>query len=139
MKSLLEYAPHHLIEENEKQPAILTGILPVSFSDSNAPIEASKSVWVHNKDPQVLSRLFEFESFEGLKYFLDGLLDYQEHIQHHATLTIENLSIYVEAFTHDINRVTELDLNLAKFCDEICDDLIYVSRMRKEREYVINE
>ena len=112
---------------------------PVNLGASNIPIEPAKSAWVHNKDPQALSRLFEFENFEGFKYFLEALLDYQAHVQHHATLTIENLAIYVEAFTHDINMVTELDLNLAKFCDELYDDLIYVSRMRREREYVINE
>ena len=140
MKSLLEYAPPHLIKENDvQQPAILTGMLPASLSNNDAPIEPTKAEWVHNKDPQSLSRLFEFENFKELNYFLDALLYYQEEVQHHATLIIEARTIYVETYTHTAGMVTESDTALANFCDDVYGDLLYMSKMRKERSHAFSE
>ena len=139
MKSLLEYAPKHLITEVTNEVPVLSGILPVSLTTLDAPIQPSKAEWEYSQNPEFISRLFEFVRYQDLKYFLDNLLDYQERFQHHAEILIEEKSIYVKSYTHDLDAVTELDIALSKFCDEVYEDLAYVERLRKERVYASNE
>ena len=50
---------------------------------------------------------------------------YQESHDHHGKITIDHREVTVESFTHDLNRVTEQDLQLATFCDEVYEDLFY--------------
>lgn len=139
MKTLLEYAPRHLVRDDREERPILSNMLPSFFDDANVPIQATKAEWSYIDNPQRLVRLFEFESYDNLKYFIDALLEYQQRVQHHAKLTVEAYSIYVESFTHTLETVTELDIALSKFCDEVYEDLNYLARAREEKEYVINQ
>ena len=60
-----------------------------------------------------------------MRYFIDELLLEQERMNHHALIQIEHRVVSIESYTHSINAVTEQDLILAKFCDEIFEDTKY--------------
>ena len=139
MKSLLEYAPQHLLTEGLHEPSIMSDILPVSLMKSATPIEPSKSEWAVIQQPERLSRAFEFEKYSDLKYFVDNLLEYQERFRHHASIAIDYRSVYIETYTHDVDAITERDINLAKFCDEVYEDLAYIRRMKREKQHAFNE
>jgi len=47
-------------------------------------------------------------------------------MQHHPALIITSETVQVELYTHDINEVSELDLKLARFIDEIYDDVKFI-------------
>jgi len=87
------------------------------------PISAESSNWLTAKDPERLVRTFNFERFEHLDYFVNEVLRYQEHVQHHASIIIEHRSVTVETFTHDIEAVTQQDLKLADHIDEVYGDV----------------
>jgi 4a-hydroxytetrahydrobiopterin dehydratase len=89
------------------------------------PIVPFKETWEVVNKPQRLLKDFKFKSFFHLKSFLNEVLEYQEELQHHATITVSHLSIRIEVFTHDVEEVTEIDLEYAKAVDLIYEDIQY--------------
>ena len=63
-----------------------------------------------------------------------NLLDYQEENQHHARITVDYRSVGIEAYTHNIDSVTELDKKLAKFCDELYEDVTHINKIKIDQE-----
>ena len=53
-------------------------------------------------------------------------MEIEEKTNHFAKITIEGHDVTVEVWTHDLERVTELDTEYAKSCDEIYDDVVLV-------------
>ena len=90
--------------------------------DNSLPIAPMTSEWYVLEGPERLVRTFEFHMGSHLRYFLNELLDYQDVERHSATITINDKSVTVETFTHDLEQVTLSDKKLARFCDEIFED-----------------
>ena len=44
-------------------------------------------------------------------------------MQHHARIIIEGSDVTVETYTHNVDAVTELDQELAEFCDQLYVDV----------------
>jgi len=107
---------------------IALGNLYTTIPSLDLPIKAESSDWTIFIDPERMSRIFEFVKFNHLDYFVNELLSYQEQVGHHAKIIIDYRTITVETYTHDINAVTQQDRNLAKFCDEIYDDVRFFDR-----------
>ena len=116
---------------------ILEGLSDIQ-SPPNLPVRVTQAKWMVTENPPRLIREFEFNNFSHLKYFLDSLLEYQEDTHHHATIFIESRVIQVETYTHDVEMVTELDIDLAKFCDEVYDDILHINKISGD-EYAFNE
>ena len=104
-----------------------------SISFSELPIKSSTSDWTLLSDPERISKVFYFDDFESLRYFVDELLLYQEKIHHHASVKIESREVTVETYTHDLERVTSQDKNLSDFCDEIFEDIAFIRRSREKQ------
>ena len=86
------------------------------------PVSVSQSEWITLGSPERISRTFTFSSLGKLRYFINELLSYQDRVHHHAHIAILGDSVTVETYTHDVNTVTNLDLRLARFADEIYED-----------------
>jgi pterin-4a-carbinolamine dehydratase len=99
-----------------------------STIEAGLPIIASESEWTTLASPMRLYRSFEFESPAKLKYFINEILAYQTTSQHHCTMTVDYSVVQIETYTHDVNNVTEQDLKLARFVDEIYEDTRFLSR-----------
>jgi len=92
-------------------------------------VPQQKNKWEIIASPNRLSRSYDFESAEIMKIFLNESLDYQESVQHHGKFLVEHQKITIEIYTHDIEDVTEFDLEWAKMIDDIYEDVqFYVSR-----------
>ena len=90
------------------------------------PVLASKRSWEVVDGPERLRRKFSFESLEQRTLFLEYLLEIEEKTQHFAKITVEGYDVTVEVWTHDLERVTELDKEYASNCDSIYDDVVLV-------------
>jgi 4a-hydroxytetrahydrobiopterin dehydratase len=110
----------------EKGFEYLLNLNESTIPDERLPVDVSSGNWDTIQDPERIIRRFEFETFNKLKYFIDTILDFQERTNHHANIDIRFRDVIVTSFTHDIERVTELDLELAKFCDEVYDDTRFI-------------
>jgi pterin-4a-carbinolamine dehydratase len=86
------------------------------------PINAPKPTWEQLDGPNRLVRTFSFGSFESLKFFIDQLLEFQEEMNHHGNISIVKYDITIEAYTHDLDEVTDRDIKYAKEVDLIYRD-----------------
>ncbi len=102
------------------------GIPGILRESSELPLEAVEESWKVVQKPERLARKFTFDSLQQRTLFMEYLLEVEEKNQHFAKITIEGLDVTVEVYTHDIQRVTELDKEYAGTCDSIYDDVMLV-------------
>ncbi|MAF25271.1 hypothetical protein CL634_06815 [bacterium] len=102
-----------------------TAIPILQVNTHNMPVVPFKETWEVVESPHRLLKDFKFENFFTLKNFLNELLEYQEEIQHHSKITVNHLEIRVEVYTHDVDDITEIDLDFAKSADQIYNDVKY--------------
>ena len=93
----------------------------------NLPVSVDQSEWTTLSSPERIVRSYSFSSLAKLRYFINELLSYQERVYHHAMIAIQGEKVTVESYTHDVNGVTNQDLRLAKFADEVYEDTRFFS------------
>jgi pterin-4a-carbinolamine dehydratase len=98
-----------LSETSEKNPVL------------EVPINPEQTSWktVSTYEKNSLQKVYKFTNSKHLRYFVDEMLKESDQIFHHPKLIIEGLNVKVELYTHDINDVSDLDIHLSKFADEI--------------------
>ena len=94
------------------------------------PIEPEQSKWekVDLDSHTFINRTFKFMKQEHLLFFVNELVKKSNVVSHHPAIIIEHDKVSVELYTHDINDVTQLDLDMAKFADEIYGDILFINR-----------
>lgn len=110
----------------------VAGLMSGYFSNSDSkllversqlPVEITKSDWTILKDPERMHRKYDFKgNIEALKFFVEELIDYQDKLGHHAEITISASEVKVEVYTHGVQRITNLDKELAREADSIYKD-----------------
>lgn len=101
---------------------MLSEAFDATIGMNSLPVEVRSSQWKNLENPRRLSRIFSFDSADKQRYFINELLHYQERHSHHCRMTIDGSQVLIETYTHDINDITNLDLKLASFADEIFRD-----------------
>jgi len=94
-----------------------------TIPDSSPPVKVKKSEWSHNENPESISRTFSFKNQSVVLSFIASLLRYERRTSHNASILIEGLDVTVVLRTHDLERVTDLDLEYARECDMMYGDL----------------
>ena len=105
------------------------------FEEDNfdAPIEpVKKTSWERFDQNGIikLGRSYVFEDFRTLHYFINEALKFQEKINHHSEIKINHREVDIVLTTISVNDVTESDLKLARYFDEIYQDTQYFSTGR---------
>ena len=96
----------------------------LAIKSFGVPVQPSqKSEWEVVSDPNRLMKRYSISPYEKLVQFIHELLDYQEEVQHHAKITVEYDEVIIEVYTHDVNDVTEIDLEYASAADQIFEDV----------------
>jgi pterin-4a-carbinolamine dehydratase len=107
--------------------AIVESMLPTrqgtTLPEDDTPVRVKKSQWEHIDHPETITRTFVFEGLSNLVSFIAALIRYEKNTHHNAKIIIQGNEVTVELRTHDLNRVTELDLDYARECDYIYGDL----------------
>ena len=107
----------HFREKNKSEDALL--------ESNSLPIHPRTFDWKLLENPERIGKKFKFSDFKTMFSFVLNLMKYQEEIGHHAEIYMQHRSVSVEVFTHDVNTVTELDLEFAKYCDDLFTDVGY--------------
>lgn len=73
--------------------------------------------WKRKDKPASLEARFDFDSFETLRSFLDGLAEISEQLDHHANISFgrEHVSVIIYAKTGSLEQI---DFDLAQGMDE---------------------
>tara|TARA_B100000676_G_C17998201_1_gene799210 strand:+ start:1115 stop:1513 length:399 start_codon:yes stop_codon:yes gene_type:complete len=111
-------------------PMRITRELPPAFLSSPAengmPIVAAKSSeWRRVTDPNRLMREYEFAEPATYHNFILEMVHYEHEKGHFAKITADYPKVIIEVYTHEVNDITELDLEYAKEADQIRADVAY--------------
>jgi len=119
MKSLQEIMGNYFKEErksiNESSITLTIG----------TPITPRNFDWEKMSDPERLGKTFEFKNYVEYKSFIDELMDYEMKTGHYAKIVADFPKVHVEVYTHDVNKITELDLEYTAEADDIRRDVAY--------------
>ena len=94
-------------------------------NEEELPLSVVESDWVIELD--VMSRVYHVENRDHFSYFLNNILDHSKEVGHDPMMLINYPSITVKLKTHNLDEVTEIDLEFAKFVDEIYQDIKFIS------------
>lgn len=92
------------------------------------PVHPSNCGWEVHKSPERFSRKFSFANKHAVKNFVSECLDYEMSNLHSGTYKIDHLDVTVEVYTHDVDRITELDQEFTKQIDFIYEDVLNFGR-----------
>lgn len=116
----------YMDECDKRSRSLVRTEVPRELRESSLPIKPIQNFWVVLDSPERLARKYDFENLQQRTLFLEHLLETEERDQHFAKIVIEGPSITIEVWTHDIERVTELDKEYARNCDDIYGDVTLV-------------
>jgi pterin-4a-carbinolamine dehydratase len=115
----------HLHEEfldNARRPMSF-GTLPVAPKPpADVPIVISNK-W--KKTDGYLEKSYRFRLLKQRNNFLKELLNHEEEVKHHALMSIDEDTVTLRLQTRDIQTITELDKEYAKWTDELYRDVVY--------------
>ena len=78
------------------------------------------SLWPKDNQGK-LSKNFSFKSYRQSFGFVSQIVLLAEKKNHHPTITLEYGSVTIALISHDVNEITERDIDLAKQIDKIYD------------------
>lgn len=94
------------------------------ISESALPISPYTCGWEIHQSPERFSKKFTFLTKSSLKNFISECLDYEVQSMHAGQHRINDLTVTVEVYTHDLDRITELDQEYIKNVDFIYRDVL---------------
>ena len=105
----------------------LLNLMGEYFEDSRPSMIVESSspgfpTWQKIDSPERLIKDYTFQSRQNTLEFLRQLFLYEDEVQHHAKVVVENDKVRLEVMTHDLDAVTELDIEYAYVADQIYAD-----------------
>ena len=96
--------------------------------DSDLPISPEETSWASLNENNIhfMFKLYIFDHAKHLEYFVSQILKKSNEIDHHPILLIDKNTVDIKLYTRDINDITELDTEYAKYIDEIYEEIDYI-------------
>ena len=111
----------HLLNEYFEPEKSYRSSLRVDFS---CPVVPTTFDWEVHKDPERFSKRFKFDSRQRMASFLNEVLRYEDEAGHHGEIRIDHTDVDISVYTHDVNRITELDKEYVRSVDYIHRDVL---------------
>ena len=122
MLTVSELLSSYFIDENRKESRHHIGVLSESLH--SLPVAPSSCEWEVHSTPERFAKTFDFPSKKSIASFIQEILSYEAFVGHDGTHKIDGSKVTVEVYTHDINRITEIDQEYAKHVDDIYRDVL---------------
>ncbi len=116
---------HESYIEASRRPMSL-GRLPIDPKKVELPVVPMEK-WVLKGDPKKLVKTFRFRRPGDRNMMINALLEYEEEVKHNADMIIKEETIQVELLTKNVEQVTELDKEYAKYADDVFKDIVYTT------------
>lgn len=100
------------------------GKLPVDPKEVETPVLAVERWRIVEG---ALVKEYRFRRMEDRDGFVMTMLSYEHEVQHHAVIVIDGDRVNLRLVTRDVDRVTELDKEYAKYADVTFRELVYSS------------
>ena len=121
MSQKLSFLLKEYFEPGVSRERHITGLTRVSV---DTPISACSSSWSVHSDPERFSKTFKFKSRSRLNDFVSTVLGLEDEMNHHGEIQIKYDEVMISVYTHDVNRITELDQEYSRSVDLIYRDVL---------------
>lgn len=98
--------------------------MPIKPVEGDVAIIAVEK-WKKVDSPSRLRKTFKFSKQEARNRFVKKLLAYEDETQHNAVITIDEGQVTLDVRTKDIDQITELDKEYARYADVLYKDTVY--------------
>lgn len=129
MSSLLE----NIILRGQKinfdmSKSVHTNLLNERIDHVNTPIEPADSRWREVQIDKVtaLEKVYSFNSTAHVVYFITEILNYGSKNRHYPVVNNYKNNVTVRLFTPDLNYVTEIDIEMSKYINEVYEDISFI-------------
>lgn len=92
---------------------------------SDFPVKIRKDTWQHLENPRRIAKIYRFNDKSQQRHFVSEVMKSVRLEDHAIKITIEASDVQFETYTEGINDVTQVDLDIARTCDEIYQDSLY--------------
>jgi pterin-4a-carbinolamine dehydratase len=124
MKSLLE--SHQNFIDLSRRTA-LPGRPPI-VPRTDRPVVAREK-WTEAGEPRELVKTFQFRRANDKLRFVQDVMEFEEQVGHHAArMVVQADKVTFHLRTLDVDRITELDKELAQFADACFKDIAFSSQ-----------
>lgn len=97
---------------------------------NNLPItiEKSSNEWenIYDNQGEKLVKIYYFNNHNHMLYFINEYLNQIKLLFKSSDIIIKDMIIQVTLFTENIMEVSEQDLELAKYLDDVYNDIIFI-------------
>lgn len=108
---------------NKAREPFVKGVLPVKPKEGFLPVIAMNT-WKKSDDYYV--KKFEFRTQSHRNEFVKQLFEYEDEVGHNAKMVVNEGLVVLMLQTKDIERVTELDKEYAKYADAVYKDVVLI-------------
>lgn len=108
--------------DNNYEPIKTTKNIESIIKPTKRTILVPQNKWLEKDNG--IEKVFYFFDTKRRNRFLNFIFKYEEENKHHADILIKENYIKIRLKTKDINQVTELDKEFAKFADDSFIDVI---------------
>ena len=100
------------------------GRLPISPLEGDVAIIPVEK-WTKVDSPLRLRKTYKFLSSSARNQYVEGLFEYEDRTNHSAMITVDEGQVTLDIRTKDVDQITELDKEYAKFADVLFKDVVY--------------
>jgi len=111
-------------EEPTKGFLVESGLHGARTMPAGMPVKPYTFSWETHQSPERFSKTYTFEDRNRLIDFVRELLVFEDQFRHHGEHKISSNEVTVEVYTHDINRITDMDQEYTKHVDQIHKDVL---------------
>ncbi len=91
---------------------------------SNAPVSVKACKWEVHQSPERFARTYTLDTRPRLKDFVLEVMNLEDEINHHGKIEVSHNEVTITVYTHDVNRITELDQEYTQHVDKIYRDIL---------------
>jgi len=99
-----------------------------NFDTFTVPIEPKKNDWevIETKEEKYIRKIYSFKDLKHIIYFLSETLKELSRKNIFPKMTLQEYKVSVEIIPSFLGEITELEINVTKFIDEVYEDVRYV-------------
>ena len=135
MSDFLQHMQEYVDRSYQSSPCVPDGVREL-IRVSQAVEPEPDDEWHELESPVRLRKRYRLGDRGKVLPFIEMLMEYEDQMQHHASITVEGSDVTVEVRTHDAEYLTAEDHNYTAQADAILIDLDdgYGDYMRDDEE-----
>jgi pterin-4a-carbinolamine dehydratase len=113
----------YFLNESLRGPA---ASMDTPTSVAKLPIHIEKRTWEHLQNPRRIAKIYKFDDKGQQAYFVADVMNQIGTQDHRVKISIDRNMVQIETYTEYLEDVSEIDLEIARSCDEMFEDAMFV-------------